>query len=70
MSETKATPVKKTRKPRQSKKLNYDQVLQHASALLLQEKTELIQELKKQASSEAKELQAKAETALSLTNGI
>lgn len=64
------TKEKQTRKPRASKKLNYDQVLSQAQALSLGDKAELVKELKRQITSETTQLRASVDEAVKATEGI
>ena len=62
--------IKKTRAGKGSTQLNYDQILSHAGALTLEEKTELVKELKRQINSEVVNLQKMASNATEITKGL
>lgn len=61
---------KQNRKASQPKPMNYDQVLAQAGALNLNDKTELVKELKRQINSEVSDLQTSAAKATELTKGL
>lgn len=64
------TTEKKTRKPREAKKLNYDQVLQAAHNLPLGDRAALCKEMKSSVNSEIEALKEKAEYASKAIEGI
>lgn len=58
------------KKPRASSKVSYDQILSHSSLLSLEERVELLKELKRCIEAEVKQIQDKADRAAEITKGI